>query len=218
MKTDEQLKQDVMNELKWEPSVNETGIGVSVKNGIVTLSGHVPMYGEKLGAEKATKRVFGVKAVANEIDVKLASNAKRNDEDIAATCLTALRDNAAIPDDVLKVIVNDGWVKVEGTVEWQYQKNAAEHALRYLVGVRGLTNAITVKPHVSAMDVKVKIEAAFKRSAEIDASRVHVDTHGDKVILQGQVRSWAEKKEAQHAAWSAPGVTAVENDLVVLAE
>jgi osmotically-inducible protein OsmY len=138
MRTDQQLKQDVTNELKWEPSVNEAHIGVSAKNGIVTLSGHVPTYGEKYGAEKAAKRVFGVKALANELDVKLGSDQTRSDEDVAVACLAALRAHASVPDGPVKIVVNDGWVKLEGTVEWQYQKAAAEDAIRHLIGVRGV--------------------------------------------------------------------------------
>lgn len=185
MRTDQQLKQDVTNELKWEPSVVETHIGVSVTNGIVTLSGHVPTYGEKYGAEQAAKRVFGVKAVANELDVKLAGDFARSDADIAAGCVNALHAHASVPDEKIKIVVNDGWVRLEGKVDWQYQKTAAESAIRYLIGVRGVTNLIEIKPRASATDVKSMIESAFKRSAEVDAKRITVDTREGKVILRG---------------------------------
>jgi osmotically-inducible protein OsmY len=215
MKSDINLQQDVMDELKWEPSVDAAHIGVCVESGIVTLTGHVPSYAEKYVAEKAAKRLYAVKAVANELEVKLPGGSKRDDEDIAQACVSAFRFNYAVPHDKVKVVVRKGWVTLEGQVEWQYQKNAAENAVRYLTGVSGVTNDITVKPRVSPGDVKSKIETAFKRSAEIDARRVSVETRDDKVILHGNVRSWAEREEAQHAAWAAPGVAEVDNQIVV---
>ena len=214
MKNDAQLKSDVEAELRWEPSVQAEQIGVSVKNGVVELDGHVDSFYEKWASEHAAMRVSNVKAVASEIKVELLSSAARTDEDIARTAMNHLEWNYSVPDTV-KVQVTDGWVTLQGTTEWQYQKDEAERAIRPLKGVKGVLNEITVTPRVSAVDVKIKIEGALKRNAETDARNIAVETSGGEVTLRGSVRSWTEREEAEHAAWAAPGVTAVEDFIAV---
>lgn len=216
MKTDIQLQRDVLNELQWEPSVNAAEIGVSVKEGVVTLTGFVDSFAEKMTAERAAKRVYGVKALANEIEVRLPGSSERTDVDMARAALSAIEWDISVPHEQIKVTVRDGWVTLEGYVDWEYQKEATERALRNLTGIRGIINLISVKPAVTAEDIKAKIDEAFKRSAEFEARRISVETQGSKVILSGYVRSWAERNEAEHSAWSAPGVTDVENRIMVM--
>jgi osmotically-inducible protein OsmY len=213
MKTDSELRRDVERELEWDPSIDARNIGVAVKNGVVTLTGYVSSYADKWRAERIAKRVAGVSAIANEIEVKLST--ERTDPDIAEAARAALKSDSRVPADRIKVIVERGWVTLEGTVDYYYQKSAAESDVRYIAGVRGVTNALVVTPKVSPTDIRMKIEEALKRSAQLDANRISVETEGSKVILSGTVRSWAEREEAEMAAWAAPGVTQVENKIKV---
>jgi osmotically-inducible protein OsmY len=214
-RTDAQIQSDVLAELRWEPRVQPNEIGVAVKNGVVTLTGWVDSYTKRWAAEEAAHRVRGVKAVANDIEVRLSSDEKRTDADLAEAVVRALEWDAFVSVADLDVTVEKGWVTLKGQVEWQYQRQDAERVVRRLTGVTGVTNLITVKPRVTASELKDKIEKALIRSVETDAKRITVDVDGDSVILKGTVKSWAERKEAERAAWAAPGVASVDNRITI---
>ncbi len=217
-KNDTQLQQDVIQELEFEPSVNASGIGVTAKDGIVSLTGKVNTYAEKFAVVHAAERVSGVKAVTDETTVDLPSLHMRDDEDIARAAVNALEWDVRVPDSRIKVKVADGWVTLEGEVDFKYQDDAAHSAVRNLTGVKGVSDLITIKrPAPMAYKVKEEVESALKRAAEVDAGRIKVNVVDDKVVLRGRVSSWAERDEAERAAWSAPGVRSVEDHLVVAA-
>ncbi len=214
-RTDELIQRDVIAELKWEPRVRPNEIGVAVKDGVVTLMGWVDSYTKKWAAEEATHRVRGVKAVANDIEVRLPGDAERTDADIAAAAVRAVEWDAFVPSGQVDVTVSKGWVTLKGEVEWQFQRDEAERVVRNLMGVKAVTNLITVKPRLTPSGLKEKIEDALLRSAKTDAERVTVEVQGNKVILRGTVRALAEREEAERVAWSAPGVATVENRIAI---
>jgi osmotically-inducible protein OsmY len=213
--TDRELQRHVEDALSWEPSFDAADIGVSVDTGVVTLRGDIATYAARAAAERVALGVYGVKAVANDLNVRLPGQYQRTDSDIAQAAVNALQWNTMVPANRISVAVSNGWVTLKGKADWQYQKEAAARAVRDLTGVRGVSNEITVRPHVEAGDVQTKIEEAFKRSAEIDARRITVTAQDGKVVLSGNVRSWAERQEAERAAWAAPGVTQVEDRLSI---
>jgi len=210
------LRQNVLDELEFEPSLDAANIGVAVEDGVVTLTGHVGSYAEKVAAEHVVQRVRGVRAVAQEIEVRYAADKKTADDQIAKRALDIIAWDTTVPEDKVMVKVENGWITLTGEVAWQFQRTAAEHAVRRLTGVVGVTNLMTVRPHVDAAGVKHRIEDALKRNAELEAGAIRVNVVGGKVTLEGNVRAWHERAVAERAAWAAPGVNAVEDHLTVV--
>jgi osmotically-inducible protein OsmY len=215
MRSDSDIERDVKEELAWNPDLDAKYIAITVKDGVVTLAGFVKSYAEKYEAEAAAKRVTGVKAVANDIEVRLPNVDERPDPEIARDAVAAIKSQLPVSSENIKVVVKNGWVTLEGEVEWQYQRATAEQAIRRIKGVKGVTNMIQLKPQAKPDEIKRRIQDAFRRSAELDANRIVVEADGSVVTLKGTVRSWIEREEAERAAWSAPGVTQVIDQIIV---
>ena len=213
--TDKSVQQAVLDELDWEPSVDAAHIGVTADNGVVTLTGHVPSYMQKKAAERAVGRVTGVRAVAEELEVRFPFEGKNSDDDIAKRAVQSLDWDVSVPSNKVKVKVEKGWVTLSGEVDWYYQRSAAEADVRKLHGVKGVSDEMKVKPSVNAYDVREKIKSAFDRNAKLEAANINVAASGGKVTLSGKVDTWHDRDLAERTAWSAPGVTQVEDQLIV---
>jgi osmotically-inducible protein OsmY len=215
MKTDIEIERDVKDELGWNPDLNATDIAVSVNKGVVTLTGFVKSYTDKYEAEAAAKRVAGVVAIANDIEVRMPSVDERPDPEIARDAVAAIKSQLPVSSENIKVVVKNGWISLEGEAEWQYQRSTAETAVRRIKGVKGVNNTIKLMPRAEPSEIKRKIQKAFQRNAEVDSNRIMVEADGSAVTLKGTVRSWIEREEAERAAWAAPGITTVVNQIVV---
>jgi osmotically-inducible protein OsmY len=215
MKSDSEIERDVKEELSWNPDLNADYIAISVKKGVVTLAGFTRSYTDKFEAEAAAKRVAGVVAIANDIEVRIPSVDERPDPEIARDAVAVIKSQLPISSEKIKVVVKNGWITLEGQAEWQYQRSTAENAVRRIKGIKGVSNMIQLKPHAQPSEIKKKIQDAFRRNAEVDSNRIIVEADGSVVTLKGTVRSWIEREEAERAAWAAPGVTSVVDQVVV---
>lgn len=215
MKTDIEIQKNVMDELNWDPVLRSAEIGVTVKDGIATLMGYVDNYSQRLAAENAAKRVKDVRAVAIDLAIKLPDTQRYSDTDLAAAALNALKWSSFVPEDRIRMKVDDGWITMEGEVEWQFQKESAYNAVSSLIGVHGVINHISVRPGITPVIVKDVIKKALERSADIEADRINISTDGGRIVLKGKVRSWAERNEVERAVWATPGVIDVKDELII---